>query len=600
MRAIRQRIAGFSVKTKLFVVIVLLSLVPLLIVSFSSQYFLVRSGATQAATLSAQLVGFLAGDMNRYLEDLNRSLDALAIDSEFQKFLRTPLGDTQAQAASAIYFRPTLQHLLVSRKEVLGVLYLDAQNKVYSESYQQYIDMDYPFRDDPLFREITSMREAGMTGLHGMEYTTNYRGEAFSFVKPVYNLIDKSVGAWLILDIKAEKIREWMDPSRLGGNGRFFLYQPDTGRTVFPSAEEPPGAALLDRVLAGIHSMREGEYLLRHEGRAHQIAVSPIPQGGWSLVSLTSLDEVHKGVEHSRRTAAFIALLCFIAAVMFAYPFMGVVLKPLYLLKKAMQMLGRGTSVPVEQRTNDEIGFLIGTYNRMLTDLAELRHEVIRTKLREKEKELLQLQAQINPHFLFNTLESIEAYSLQNDGESVSDMLQCLSRMMRSNVRRDGGWTTLGEELEYIRDFLRIHQYRHGKPVNAVLDVPPELERIRVMRLSIQPFFENALKYGWSPTMDDFHLHLSVRREGKRIRIVVSNNGSGIREPVLQALRRLLDSKGETDDPFFKDHTGTWNVYRRFALAYEGEFGMEISPGEGGRGAVFSVTIPEQAAERAG
>lgn len=249
-----------------------------------------------------------------------------------------------------------------------------------------------------------------------------------------------------------------------------------------------------------------------------------------------------------------IAVASFVIALIVAFPVMNSVLRPLFKLKGGIVSLGRGTYVPIQiQYSNDEIGFLIQSYNQMLGELQRMEQEVFQSKVKEKERELLQLQAQINPHFLFNTLETIESYAIKNNGEAVGEMVQSVSRMMRYNVRNDGGWAPVKEEVAYIRNFLNIHHYRNGKDVKAKFDVDPAAANIPIMKLSIQPFVENAIKYGWSPSMaaEEFLLTVKVELTEGALHIDVHDTGTGIPAHILDKITPLIHSNGETNNAVF-------------------------------------------------
>ncbi|UQZ81310.1 Sensor histidine kinase YehU [Paenibacillus konkukensis] len=590
-----RKFRALSLRGKLFVLLILLSLVPTLTVSFISQYLIVRSSTNYTAAISSQLIEYMANEINNYFIGMNETLNTVVINSEFQKFLSVPKDSVPDQSGYSISFRPLLQLLIQSKKEILSVLYLDSLGKVYSESQKVHIQYEYPFQKDPVFSQVFGMTKEGLLAPHPMNYavTPSAGQQVVTFVKPVIDLQQKSVGSWLLIEIDAAWLQKMMDHTKLGQDGRMVMYNRETGELVnFGEAGTLPeglSGQLKD------HSRSPEPFLATLEGNRYQVMSHPIPLGGWTLVGISQLDEVSKGIKQAQTLTYIVAAISLMLALLIAFPVMGAVLKPLYRLKSGMQMLGRGTSVPIEHSAQDEIGFLINTYNRMLDDLEILRKEVLRSKLSEKEKELLQLQAQINPHFLFNTLETIESYSLHNDGEAVSDMLQCVSRMMRYNVRKDRGLARLEEELEYTSDFLHIHSYRYGRRVQADFAIAPELLDAPVMKLSIQPFVENSLKYGWSPLADDddFRLRISVQPDGDHWVFTVADNGSGMPEDVLQRMENLAAAGGEPSDPYFARHTGILSVYRRYELAYGERFSMRIGRNRPeGRGTLVRVRLP--------
>jgi sensor histidine kinase YesM len=309
---------------------------------------------------------------------------------------------------------------------------------------------------------------------------------------------------------------------------------------------------------------------------------------------MAPLSSITKGAQQAYQLTLVIAIVSLTVALIIAFPVMRFVLLPLYKLKDGIKSLGRGTYVPIQiQHGNDEIGFLIKSYNHTLHELQSMEEEVFNSKMREKERELLQLQAQINPHFLFNTLETIESYSIKNNGEAVGEMVQSVSRMMRYNVRNDGGWAPLKEEMDYIQNFLKIHYYRNGMDVAAKFDLDESSINNLVMKLSIQPFVENAIKYGWSPNMstDEFLVTVKVELLENFMYISVKDTGSGIPSDIMDKFNTLITFKGELIDPYFQTHTGIYNVYRRFMLAYGDQTDFKISTVPG-LGTLIEIRVP--------
>jgi two-component system sensor histidine kinase YesM len=592
-----RRIKNLSLKSKLFILLILISLVPTLTVSFLSQILIVRSSTEYTASISAHMMDNLSKEMNNYLLGINETLNSVVINSEFQKFISVPNDDIPLQANYSINFRPLLQLLIQSKKEILNVLYLDNLGKVYSESQKVHLNMDYNFRADPMLKQVFNMKREGVLVTHRLNYTLypTSRQEAFAFIKPVIDLRQQSINAWMVVEIDSSWLQTMMDHSKLGQSGQLLLYSNIEGKFAVFGEQDLPLFQALGQELEARSQSGTDSFIFSYKGKVFQVLYHTVSLGNVQLVGLVPLDEMTKGVKQAQTLTFVVASISFLIALLIAFPFMGIMLKPLYRLKSGMQLLGRGTSVPIKHSTQDEIGFLIETYNKMLNDLEIMKKEVLRTKLSEKEKELLQLQAQINPHFLFNTLETIESYSLHNKSDAVSDMLQCVSLMMRYNVRVDGGRAPLREEIKYTENFLNIHYYRYGKRVETLFMIDPELLHISIMKLSIQPFVENALKYGWSPMPEhsDFQITLAVHSEGEQRVFTVTDNGQGLPEPIMDILSELTASDGETSDPYFKQHTGILNVYRRYILAYGKQFSMKFSKNEAaGQGVIVEIRLP--------
>lgn len=592
------KLKSFSLKSKLFIALLLLSLIPTLLVSIVSQNLIIRSTTNDTAALSSQIVKYIANDINANLLSIEESLNTFVIDSEFQKFIAVPSSDFPSQARYAINFRPLLQLLDQSKEEVLNILYLDQHQKVYSESQEVFLNLDYPFFQDPFYKQVMNMTTVELSTIHTQAYDVLENRQVVSFIKPVYEFSKSKITAWILVEMDVEWLYNIMNQTKFGDNSYALLYQPNRNEVMTNMADGNLIASLKPKLQE--HIEKEDQFTFDFNGISYQVTYATIPLANWYFVGVIPLEEMMKGVRQSQITTFLVAFGSLLIALFIAYPVMGIVLKPLYLLKRGMTLLGHGTSIQIQHSSSDEFGFLIRTYNQMLEDLEQLRQEVLKTKLREKEKELLQLQAQVNPHFLFNTLETIESYSLHHDGDAVSDMLQSVSGILRYNVRNDGGKAPLYQEIDYIRNFLSIHYYRTERQINAVFDIDPNLLHVSVMKLSIQPFVENALKYGWNGAIDEeFQLTVSVQHQGKQIEIKIIDNGQGIADETFMILNSLTNSDGDlsqSDHPFFKKHTGIANVYRRYFLVYGEDFSMKfdrlVHDTRSNRGTIVQIRIP--------
>jgi sensor histidine kinase YesM len=582
-----------SLKYKLFLILVAISIVPIALVSYSSQAFMFRSSTQYTESIASQYVQFMSQDLSRYLQELSQSFDTLFTNSEFQKYLETPSEDLATQANYTIDFRPILKTPLQFRNEIVGVLYLDQLGKVYFESYQKELNYQYPFQKDPIYSTVTQTLKPELSVPHSMDYVNGSHENVFSFIRPIINLRTGQIHSWLVIEIQEDKINSMLRASEYGKEGQLLLFHATKGTAV---ANMDMAPSMLRDFKNALDASPGGnkEFVFTSSGTKYEATHTDIPYGDWKLVWLVPLSSITRGVEQAYRLTILIAVVSLAAALIIAFPVMNVVLKPLFKLKGGLQSLGRGSYVPIKiQAGNDEIGFVIQSYNQMLRDLQQMEQEVYQSKIKEKERELLQLQAQINPHFLFNTLETIESYALKNNGEAVGDMVQSVSRMMRYNVRNDGGWAPLKEEIAYIRNFLTIHYYRNGMEVRANVDIDPAAQDIPLMKLSIQPFVENAIKYGWSPHKgpDEFCLNVQAELQEDALHLTMSDTGSGMDPVVLDKISAMIASKGEAADPFFQKHTGIYNVYRRFLLAYGEQFEFKITS-QPGKGTVVEMWLP--------
>jgi len=585
-----------TLKSKLFVLLAAISIIPSLVVYASSQLYMFRANTQYSASISNQYLQSVSLQLASYLEGLVHSFDPLIVDYDFQQYVQASREDYGTQARLLSTFRTSIDNVLQSRGPLTGVLYLDRQGKVFYESYKHSLNFSYSFEKDSYYSTVIGTDSVNLSYPHPASYMLGRPVEVVTLAIPVLDLRSGSYESWLLLEIEADYIRGQLNEDLSAQSGSHLLLY-DRGTRSFIATrrfEEPLLHQLQDSLQSA--ASEGAPILFQASGDRFEATYRSLSIGEWDLVWVASLNELTGGTKRSLRIMVTVAVLSLIVALLIAYPVMRVVFRPLTHLNRSIKNLSTGIYLPVKaaRNPNDEIGYLVHTFNKMLVDLKQLEREVLDSRLREKERELLQLQAQIHPHFLFNTLETIESYALQNNPEAVGVMVQNVSRMMRYNVRNDGGWATLEEELDYIRQYLSIHAYRTGAEIDVEWAVDPNCLHRSVMKLSIQPFVENALKYAWNPNREPpFRLRIQVQSTEKELLFSVADNGEGASEGVRDKIARMEERSRMEDDPYFRAHTGIYNVYRRFFLAYGDRVRIEMVPNIP-RGTVVRWAIPDE------
>ncbi|GIP59837.1 cache domain-containing sensor histidine kinase [Paenibacillus woosongensis] len=582
-QSLKRILNRLSIKYKLFILLIFITIIPMAIVSQSSEYFIFQTSTQYSSSISKQYVNYASNEITSYLDNLEEAFDSLYTNNDFQKFLSVRPDLLSEQAEYIMNFRPIIQNSLKFHPEVLGVLYLDKMGKVYFDSYQTQLDSQFNLYEHPVYRSILNTETTQLSEPHLLDYVLYPNDTVFSFIRPIININSGTIESWIILEIQADKILNLLNYTDYEQAGQLILYHPHTQNMV---TNNPLDTNLAQDLWTNLHNKGEQQFVFESNNAEYEATYTQLPNQDWMLVWIAPLSSIKQAVTKSYYLTILIGSASLAIALSIGFSILNGILRPLYFLKKGMQSLGRGQYVPIKlKERHDEIGFLIHSYNQMLEKLNKMEQEVYHSKLKEKERELLQLQAQINPHFLYNTLEAIDSYATRNNGEAIEDMIQAVSKMMRYSIRKDGGWAPLQEEISYIQHFLTIHYYRNGQKVNTSFNIDPLAMNQIVMKQIIQPFVENSLKYGWNPNMSsaEFKLSLTVKVIDNGLHITISDTGTGMSKDVLEPVQALLQSKGKHIDAFFNIHTGILNVYRRFILAYgeDAYFQIESARGKG-------------------
>lgn len=245
----------------------------------------------------------------------------------------------------------------------------------------------------------------------------------------------------------------------------------------------------------------------------------------------------------------------------------------------------------------DEIGSMIRNYNRMVRRTNELIQTVYKNKIKEQEilvgrknAELLALQSQINPHFLFNALESIRMRSLLKKENETADMVEKLAIMQRQYVDWGNDSVRIEQELEFVKAYLSLQKYRFGERLNYQLDIDPECEQIRIPKLTIVTFVENACVHGIESKASPGWIFVRVYKRDEQLWVEIEDTGSGIEEQKLQLLQKNMQN---VDIEMLKNKksVGMLNACLRLKMCTENHVNFEIE-GEEGAGTWITIRIP--------
>ena len=283
--------------------------------------------------------------------------------------------------------------------------------------------------------------------------------------------------------------------------------------------------------------------------------------------------------------------LLFLSTPLFIILFGGVA-KPIVELDEAVSALGGSleTRIPVDR--HDEIGNLQESFNKMADDIIQLLVGTAEKSKRLQKMEFDALEYQINPHFLYNSLDSIYWMAKKAGNEDVSLMVMSLARFYRVGLSNGQDVYCIRDELEHVRQYLTINKLRFKESFNFEIEAEPMVLERPMLKIILQPIVENAIKHGVDKKETTGFIRVSVHEEGNDIIFAVSDNGPGLPEHRVQAIEGALQKHELSDNA--DGGFGMYNVYQRLWLHYgEGiELKLESKPGEG---TIVRIRIPHNA-----
>ena len=412
--------------------------------------------------------------------------------------------------------------------------------------------------------------------MHEAEYTNRFgHGRVISAVQKLYGPSRQYMGV-IILDVETRSIVDLGQASLLQENlqGVRVVVENDQHQIIYDSAPEQTGAMDADGFFR--FEMPDARYIV-HSGQ--------VESGGISVHTLYPRATLVLLRHDLIWVTALSVLVCVLLSLLVAARFSRSFTRPISRLRQAMILAEKEQYTPVEGVfPPDEFGDLIRQYNRMTEQIEYLIREVYRKDLQKKDAQLLALQTQINPHMMFNTLESIRMKALIAGNRDVAEMTSLLGKMFRMTLENVNRRHTVRNELEYVRSFLTLQNLRFRTKNTLDTDIPEDLMEVSCPVILFQPLAENSLSHGsYGP---DRPLHLSIRGERSPdpdlILFQFTDDGTGMDPDRLMAISDRLESIRQGDFSSLpgqgqeRQHIGLENIAERLYLQYGPEAHLKI------------------------
>jgi len=342
-----------------------------------------------------------------------------------------------------------------------------------------------------------------------------------------------------------------------------------------------------------LEGFKDGTYNTLVDGKRSKVVVESIMPtaslNGLRIVSVIGIEGIVKDANRIGMLGLIVMLVSFMVAVVLILFVSKLLANRMLRLSREMNKVASGNlNVALHIDGNDEVGQLARQFNSMMHSIRDLMEEVRESneqqnllKIKQKEIKLRMMASQINPHFLFNALESIRMKAHMNKQTDIAQTVKLLGTLMRKNLEIGGSSIKLVDEIEIVRCYLEIQQFRFGDRLGFELDIDPASLQVRVPPLIVQPLVENAVVHGLESKEEGgcVVIRTTMSDDYKQLMIEISDNGQGMTEERLQQLMESLDDMEDREGY----RIGMRNVHQRLRLTYGEEYvlSLQSTPDEG-------------------
>ena len=525
-------------------------------------------------------------NIDSYIDYMENTSYLVSSNEDVQKYLFGDTADPEARDRILSQF----ETILDSRSDILNLGIIAENGRMLINNGQRLTNQDLDIHSQEWYTNALEGRESVyLTSSHVQHIISGERPWVITLSRGIRN---KEMGTGqekegvFFIDLNYSAISELCDQSMVGNQGYAFIVDADGNIVYHPQQQQLYNELQtenIDLVMnAGSDIVTWGDGINKK-----MYSISRSEKTGWTVVDCVRVEELLRRSNEAQSIYVLVAIGLMAVALFFSRFVAKSITLPIQRLCDSMEQEGDFSVSDIVVDSENEIGSLTKSFNVMTQRIHELMAQNIREQEAKRKSELKALQSQINPHFLYNTLDSIIWMAEGKKNEEVVLMTASLARLLRQSISNEDELVSIGQEIEYARGYLTIQKMRYKDKLEFWIEVEPSILNIRLIKLVLQPVIENAIYHGLK------------YKESRGLLLVKGFMKNG--NAVLQVIDDGVGMDQETLDHIYERHkvdyhsngVGIYNVQKRLQLYYGNEYGIvyESKPGEG---TTATITIPGQ------
>jgi two-component system sensor histidine kinase YesM len=560
--------------------------------------FLNRTLVDAAKESTAQFASQLARIVDNYITYMDDISLVVMGDADVRAYMESPGAAQTMERPRIVRFLGSIRDV---RKDIDGVFLLPLHGRssaggvdpalVIASSPGDRVNPDYDFGRFPNPSSALAVSSAHVENMVDGRYPW-----VISLVREVLGK-DNGLLGYIQVDLNYAVIDDLCRSARPGASGYVFILGASGDIVYHPRQQLIYGDLKTERI-PELLALRSGFLTAKVDGRDVLYTATQSSATGWIVVAVSYISALLAGMRRALYTFALLAILCFAVSVLVS-SFVSVrISRPIESLRRSMQEVEKGNfDIGITVECSNEVYQLARDCDIAVKKVRDLIEQVRTDAEQRRLLELRALQAQINPHFLYNTLDSIIWMIELGENERAIDVTSHLARFFRLGISRGSEVITVRTEIEYLETYLAIQKVRYKSKLDYEISFQPELYGLRLLKLLIQPLVENAIYHGIKNKELPGMVRVSGERDGDTMLIRVSDDGVGMTPERLEALGESLAAPSDQGPGMLGDASpssggvGVHNVQERIRLYFGSQYGLSFES-ISGVGTTATVRIP--------
>lgn len=563
----------------------LLIVITLIIFSVTSLSYTKNTVMENSIDYTTRLVSQINRDIDSYINYMENISSLVVNGGDVSEYL---FASGEESEKEQFYNRIITQFNTVveTREDISNIGVVTKENQYIINGGDDRINENILLKDVDWYTRAMETEESVLTASHVQHVIQNNYKWVVTLSKGIVNPKTGENDAVFFIDLNYKLLKDLCENNSLTSNSYVFIVD-EAGKIIYHPKQQLLYSGLkterIDQVLAC-----DSSYFIINEGDAAKLYTVVVSEKtGWRVVGVADFSELMKSQKEAQNLYFFTAIVIFLTAILLSTMLAAAITRPVKQLMDSMKEVEKGNfeKANVDVKQGNEIGSLGKSFNIMTEKIRQLMEQNTAVQEQKRRSELRALRSQINPHFLYNTLDSIIWMAEGEKNKEVVLMTAALARLLRQSISNDNERIPLEKEIEYTRSYLTIQQMRYKDKLEYEIDVEPDIQKEEIINLILQPLVENAIYHGIKYKGSKGKITIRGFGEEDRIIIQVSDDGNGMDE---ETLLNIMDKSKANEGT---GGVGVYNVHTRLQLYYGEAYGLHFESTLG-EGTTVTVTIP--------
>ena len=577
-----------SIQSVIFAVLSVLLLGAVIIMTVISLSYTRQSVFENSSLYTQTIIQQMNQNIDSYIDYMENTSYLVSSNEDVQKYLFGDTADPEARDRILSQF----ETILDSRSDILNLGIIAENGRMLINDGQRLANPDLDIHSQEWYTNALEGRESVyLTSSHVQHVISGERPWVITLSRGIRNMekgAEQEKEGVFFIDLNYSAISELCDQNMVGNQGYAFIVDAAGNIVYHPQQQQLYNELQTENIDLVMNS--DSDIVTWGEGiNKKMYSISRSEKTGWTVVDCVRVEELLRRSNEAQSIYVLVAMGLMAVALFFSRFVAKSITLPIQRLCDSMERVQEGdfsvSDIVVD--SENEIGSLTKSFNVMTQRIHELMVQNIREQEAKRKSELKALQSQINPHFLYNTLDSIIWMAEGKKNEEVVLMTASLARLLRQSISNEDELVSIGQEIEYARGYLTIQKMRYKDKLEFQIEVEPSILNIRLIKLVLQPVIENAIYHGLKYKESRGFLQVKGFMKNGNVVLQVIDDGVGMDQETLDHIyeRHKVD--------YHSNGVGIYNVQKRLQLYYGNEYGI-VYESKVGEGTTATITIPGQ------